>query len=100
LTRFGAAERARARARARARVDGRSQKRGKKERDVRRVSGNTCACSACKREEEKERIEERQMENIKGCQIFLGPKYQNGDKYTKLPQNIPNGHKIFPMAIK
>jgi hypothetical protein len=21
-------------------------------------------------------------------------------KYTKWPQNIPNGHKIFPMAIK
>jgi hypothetical protein len=35
-----------------------------------------------------------------GCQIFLGPKYQNGDKYTKLPQNIPNGHKIFPLAVK
>jgi hypothetical protein len=35
-----------------------------------------------------------------GCQIFIGPKYQNGEKYTKLPQNIPNGHKIFPMAIK
>jgi hypothetical protein len=26
-----------------------------------------------------------------GCQIFLGPKYQNGEQYTKLPQNIPNG---------
>jgi hypothetical protein len=35
-----------------------------------------------------------------GCQIFLGPKYQNGEKYTKLPQRIPNGHKIFPMAVK
>jgi hypothetical protein len=35
-----------------------------------------------------------------GCQIFLGPNYQNGIKYTKCPQNIPNGHKIFPMAIK
>jgi hypothetical protein len=35
-----------------------------------------------------------------GCQIFIGPKYQNGGKYTKFPQNIPNGHKIFPMAIK
>jgi hypothetical protein len=36
-----------------------------------------------------------------GCHIFLGPKYQNGRrKYTKLPQNIPNGHKIFPMAVK
>jgi hypothetical protein len=35
-----------------------------------------------------------------GCQIFLGTKYQNGEKYTKLPQNIPNGHKIFAMAVK
>jgi hypothetical protein len=25
---------------------------------------------------------------------FLCPKYQNGGKYTKLPQNIPNDHKI------
>jgi hypothetical protein len=22
------------------------------------------------------------------------------EKYTKCPQNIPNGHKIFPMAVK
>jgi hypothetical protein len=35
-----------------------------------------------------------------GCQIFLGPKYQKGEKYTKLPQNIPNGYNIFPMAVK
>jgi hypothetical protein len=35
-----------------------------------------------------------------GCQIFLATEYQNGVKYTKLPQNIPNGHKIFPMAVK
>jgi hypothetical protein len=38
-----------------------------------------------------------------GCQIFLGPKYQNGGKYTKLPQNIPsglNGRKIDQMVIK
>jgi hypothetical protein len=35
-----------------------------------------------------------------GCQIFLGPKYQNGEKYTKVPHNIPNVHKIFPMAVK
>jgi Na+/H+ antiporter NhaA len=34
-----------------------------------------------------------------GCQIFLGPKYQNGEKYTNLPQNIPNDLKIFLMAI-
>jgi hypothetical protein len=35
-----------------------------------------------------------------GCQIFLGPKYQNVEKYSKLPQNIPNTHKIFPIAVK
>jgi hypothetical protein len=35
-----------------------------------------------------------------GLPDFLGPKYQNGEKYTKLPQNIPNGQKIFPMAPK
>jgi hypothetical protein len=35
-----------------------------------------------------------------GCQIFLGPKYQNGVKYTTLPQNVPNGNEIFPMALK
>jgi hypothetical protein len=28
-----------------------------------------------------------------GCQIFLGAKYQIGEKYTKLPQTIPNVHK-------
>jgi hypothetical protein len=38
--------------------------------------------------------------STQGCQIFLGPKYQNGVKDTKLPQNIPNGHKIFPMVVK
>jgi hypothetical protein len=36
----------------------------------------------------------------KDCQIFLGTKYQNGKKYTKLTQNISNDHKIFPMALK
>jgi hypothetical protein len=35
-----------------------------------------------------------------GCQILLGPKYQNRKKYTKLPQNIPNVPKIFAMAVK
>jgi hypothetical protein len=29
-----------------------------------------------------------------GCQIFLGKKYQNGEKDTKLPRTTPNGHKI------
>jgi hypothetical protein len=35
-----------------------------------------------------------------GCQIFLGTIYQNGVKYTKWSQNIPIGHKIFPMVVK
>jgi hypothetical protein len=35
-----------------------------------------------------------------GCQIFLGTKFQNGGKCTRGPQTVPNGHKIFPMAIK
>jgi hypothetical protein len=29
-----------------------------------------------------------------GCQIFLGTTYQNGKNIPKLPQNIPNDHKI------
>jgi hypothetical protein len=37
---------------------------------------------------------------VQGCQIFLATTYQNGEKCTKLPQNIPNGHKIFPTAVK
>jgi hypothetical protein len=35
-----------------------------------------------------------------GCQIFLGPKDKKGEKCTKLPQNIPNGHKIDKMVKK
>jgi hypothetical protein len=35
-----------------------------------------------------------------GCQIFLGATYQNGEKCTKLTQIIPNGHKIYQMALK
>jgi hypothetical protein len=31
---------------------------------------------------------------IQGCQIFLGTKYQNGEKYAKLPRTVPNVHKI------
>jgi hypothetical protein len=30
---------------------------------------------------------------FQGCQIFIDTKYQNGGKYTKLPQN-------YPMTIK
>jgi hypothetical protein len=41
-------------------------------------------------------------EGVQGCQIFLGTTYQNGGKYTKLPQNIPTVHKckIDQMSIK
>jgi hypothetical protein len=43
-----------------------------------------------------------------GCQIFLDTMYQNGEKHTKLPQNmhttwlqnISNCRKIEPMTIK
>jgi hypothetical protein len=34
------------------------------------------------------------------ARFSLVSKYQNGEKYTKLPQNIPNGHIIFPMVVK
>jgi hypothetical protein len=35
-----------------------------------------------------------------GCQIFLGTIDQHREKYTKLPQNIPNFHKIYQIAVK
>jgi hypothetical protein len=35
-----------------------------------------------------------------GCQIFLGSKYQNGKKYTKLTRTIPNGRKMDQVSIK
>jgi hypothetical protein len=35
-----------------------------------------------------------------GCQIFLVTKYQNGEKYNKLPRTIPNVHKILQKTIK
>jgi uncharacterized protein YjlB len=35
-----------------------------------------------------------------GCQICLGKRYQNGEKYTKLPQNISNCHKTYRKALK
>jgi hypothetical protein len=35
-----------------------------------------------------------------GCQMFLGTIYQNGKKYTKRPQNVPTGHKIYHSAVK
>jgi hypothetical protein len=38
-------------------------------------------------------ISRSSMYQDKGCQIFLSTKYQNGEKYTKLPPTIPNVHK-------
>jgi hypothetical protein len=35
-----------------------------------------------------------------GCQILLGTTYQNVEKNTKGPQNIPNGHKAYEMVVK
>jgi hypothetical protein len=35
-----------------------------------------------------------------GCQIFLATTYQNGNKYTKQPENVPNGHKLYQIAVK
>jgi hypothetical protein len=35
-----------------------------------------------------------------GVPDFVGTKYQNGGKYTKLPQNIPNVHKNIPNVHK
>jgi hypothetical protein len=32
--------------------------------------------------------------------IYLGTTYQNGGKYTKCPQNVPNAFKIKKTAIK
>jgi hypothetical protein len=34
------------------------------------------------------------------ARFFLVQNTKTGGKYTKLPQNIPNGHKIFPIAVK
>jgi hypothetical protein len=41
-----------------------------------------------------------QIALYQGCQIFRGTKYQNEEKYTKLPQNIMIGRKIYQMAVK
>jgi hypothetical protein len=38
--------------------------------------------------------------SVPGLPDFFGTKYQNGEKYTKRPQNISIGHKIFPIAVK
>jgi hypothetical protein len=35
-----------------------------------------------------------------GCQIFLSAIYQNGENYTKLEFNLPNGNKIYQLTIQ
>jgi hypothetical protein len=36
-----------------------------------------------------------------GLPDFLDTIYQNGEKYTKIPQHyVPNGHKVYQMAVK
>jgi hypothetical protein len=35
-----------------------------------------------------------------GCQIFLGTMHQSGEKYTKLPKNYQNAHKICTVVVK
>jgi hypothetical protein len=35
-----------------------------------------------------------------GCQILLGATYQNGENFTKWPQNMPNDHETYQMAMK
>jgi hypothetical protein len=42
----------------------------------------------------------RLLPSQQGCQIFLGTKYQNGKKYTKLPQTVPNAHKLEQKTLK
>jgi hypothetical protein len=34
------------------------------------------------------------------ARFFLGATYQNGKNVPKWPQNIPNGHKFFQIAVK
>jgi hypothetical protein len=37
---------------------------------------------------------------MQGCQIFIDTIYQNGGKYTKITTTLPNGHKVYQMAVK
>jgi hypothetical protein len=43
---------------------------------------------------------EEECSEEQGCQIFISTKYQNGEKCTKLIQNVPNGYKISLISIK
>jgi hypothetical protein len=37
---------------------------------------------------------------IKVARCLFATTYQKGGKYTKLPQNIPNGHDIYKIPVK
>jgi hypothetical protein len=47
-----------------------------------------------------EKILDAKITAAQGCQILFSTRYQNGKRYTKYPQNIPNGHKIYQITIK
>jgi hypothetical protein len=57
-------------------------------------------CKTCyeKQKQEKRLLGRNQCES-QGCQIFLGTTYQNGEKYTKLPQNTPTATFARPSKI-
>jgi hypothetical protein len=42
---------------------------------------------------------QQKLDQQQGCQIFIGTTYQNGEQYTKSPQNVSNGHKIYLLAV-
>jgi hypothetical protein len=42
----------------------------------------------------------RNRDRNQGCQIFLGPNIPKWKKYTQWPQILPNGQKLYQMAIK
>jgi hypothetical protein len=42
----------------------------------------------------------RYVHNVQGCQIFLVTTYQNGEDMPNIHKSIPNGHKMYPMAVK
>jgi hypothetical protein len=48
----------------------------------------------------QKKVRKKWSKAVAGLPDFFGTKYQNVEKYTKLPQNIPKGHKIFTMAVK
>jgi hypothetical protein len=37
---------------------------------------------------------------LQGCQIFLGPNIPKRELYTKWPQTVPNGHKLYQLIKK